>query len=187
MKKTVDKNLTSEEAALSRRFFAYLIDWYVGGLVTALPIGLISQKLYGTMTNQNIMEFDSPFGVIGGVLAVIFGILYFVVIPLFVYRGQTPGKRICKIKIVKVDNSEVDIKSMCLRQIIGMIVIEGALVTVSAIWHQIFTIATGIDVVVPLMYAGMAVGAVSAVMVVFMKNHRAIHDYIGNTKVVSCK
>lgn len=33
------------QASLPRRFVAYLIDWYVGALATALPISIIAKKL----------------------------------------------------------------------------------------------------------------------------------------------
>ncbi|MGL5480183.1 MAG: RDD family protein, partial [Clostridium sp.] len=89
---------------VSRRFLGYIIDWYVGALCTALPIALISQKLTNTMTNQNIIEFQGSYGIIAGVLALLFAVFYFVIVPTFIYKGQTLGKRICKMKIVKKSN-----------------------------------------------------------------------------------
>ncbi len=49
-------------ASLGRRFGAYLIDWYVGGLAAALPVSLISMRLFNTVKNQNILSFPHPYG-----------------------------------------------------------------------------------------------------------------------------
>src|SRR5699024_2522806 len=136
----------------------------VMSLCTAIPIAITSQKLTNTMLNQNIVEFEQPYGIISGVIAVLFAIFYFVIVPTYIYPGQTVGKRICKIKIVQNNNEPVTIKNMLLRQLLGIIVIEGVLVTASAIWHEVITIITQINFVTPLMYAGFVVTAVSILL-----------------------
>lgn len=182
-----EKKIRYEDAPVTKRFISYLIDWYVGALCTAIPISIISQKLTNTMLNQNIVEFQQPYGIIAGVLAVVFAIFYFVIVPTYIYPGQTVGKRICKIMIVKNDNEQVTIKNMLLRQLLGIIVIEGVLVSASAIWHEIITIITQTNFVTPLMYAGFVISAISILLYLFKGEHRALHDYLGNTKVVMCK
>lgn len=182
-----EKKIRYEDAPVTKRFISYLIDWYVGALCTAIPISIISQKLTNTMLNQNIVEFQQPYGIIAGVLAVLFAIFYFVIVPTYIYPGQTVGKRICKIMIVKNDNEQVTIKNMLLRQLLGIIVIEGVLVSASAIWHEIITIITQTNFVTPLMYAGFIISAISILLYLFKGEHRALHDYLGNTKVVMCK
>lgn len=173
-------------AGLSRRFIAYLIDWYIGALATAFPVSAVSMKLFGTVQNQNLLSFTPPYGLIAGGLGVLCAVLYYVFVPAFVWRGQTVAKRWLKIKIVSADGSEAGVGKIFSRQFLGMIIIEGSLVTASTVWHQMVTILTGADAVKVLMYAGMAVSLVSAVMVLF-KNHRALHDYIGGTIVVMNK
>lgn len=182
-----EKKIRYEDAPVTKRFISYLIDWYVGALCTAIPISIISQKLTNTMLNQNIVEFQQPYGIIAGILAVLFAIFYFVIVPTYIYPGQTIGKRICKIMIVKNDNEQVTIKNMLLRQLLGIIVIEGVLVSASAIWHEIITIITQTNFVTPLMYAGFVISAISILLYLFKGEHRALHDYLGNTKVVMCK
>ena len=173
------------DASMTRRLLAYFIDWYVGGLAVSFPISMIAQKLYGTMLRQDIMHFDKPYGLYAGLAGLIFAFLYFVIVPMFVWKGQTFGKRICKIKIVNKDDTCVSWESMILRQVVGIIFVENALVTASAIWHQVATIAFGVDFVTPFKYLGMALVLVSSLLVLFGKEHRAIHDFIGNTKVVN--
>lgn len=175
------------QASLPRRFMAYLIDWYVGALATALPISIIAKKLTGTMLKQDIVHFEHPWGVIAGILGLVFAILYYVITPLYFIKGQTLGKRICHIKIVQDDDKEVTTQNILLRQIVGLIIIEGSLVSASAIWHQVLTIVTGIDVITPLKYVGLVLVAISCLLVAFHRDHKAIHDYLGKTRVVSCE
>lgn len=183
--KTVTKftDRAGAPAPVTRRFFAYLIDWYVGALCTAIPISIIAYQTTGDMTNQYLTDFPSPFGIVAGVLALLFAFAYYIAIPLFVWRGQTPGKRLCGIKIVRFDGASVDFGHLALRQIVGVTIIEGIIANASAIWHQMLTIATGINFVHPLMYAGFAVTLVSCIMILVRKDHRCLHDFIGDTKV----
>lgn len=183
--KTVTKftDRAGAPAPVTRRFFAYLIDWYVGALCTAIPISIIAYQTTGDMANQYLTDFPSPFGIVAGVLALLFAFAYYIGIPLFVWRGQTPGKRLCGIKIVRFDGAPVDFGHLALRQIVGVTIIEGIIANASAIWHQMLTIATGINFVHPLMYVGFAVTLVSCIMILVRKDHRCLHDFIGDTKV----
>ena len=136
-KKRTHTQAKDEEVSLGTRFISYLIDWYVGALCTAIPIALISQKLTNTMLNQNIIEFEAPYGIIAGILAVMFAIFYFVIVPTYITKGQTFGKKVCKLKIVQKSDEDITLKNMVLRQIVGIIIIEGVLVSASSVWHQI--------------------------------------------------
>lgn len=182
-----EKKYELVDAPASRRFLSYIIDWYVGALATAFPIAIISQKLYGTMLKQDILYFDAPYGLLGGILGLCCAIIYYVLIPLKDHQGQTLGKRLCKIKIVQESGKDITIKNILLRQLLGIIIIEGSLVSASAIWHQIVMILTGIDILTPLKYIGIVLSIVSVLLVLFHKNHRALHDYLGKTKVVMCE
>ena len=182
--KKIEKKSKYREVKLGRRFLSYLLDWYIGALCASFPIAVISQKLYGTMLKQNILEFKEPYGLIGGILGIIFALFYFVIVPKYIYPGQTLGKHICKIKIIQEDGNDVTLKHLLLRQVLGIMVVEGTVVSASTLWHQLATILTNVDFVKPLMYAGFAIGGISALMVIFTKSHKAIHDYIGKTRVV---
>ena len=162
-------------APLTRRVLSYFIDWYLGALCAAFPIAVVSQKLYGTMLKQNLLKIQQPYGFIAGIIGVIFALFYYIYIPFFVYKGQTVGN----------NNQEVSLKSLDLRQGLGMIVIERIFVSASALWHQLVSLCIHVNIVSMMMYVGFVVGGISTLMIIFTKEHRAIHDYIGNTKVVS--
>ncbi len=172
---------------ISKRFVGYLIDWYVGALVTALPLAVFSQKYYGNMSNQNILHFDQSLGVVLGVVTILFAIFYYILVPLFIYPGQTPGKRICKLKIVSKNGKAVKPINLVSRQLLGIFIIEGSLYSVSTIFHQLLSIVFSMNFVTPLMYAGIIVSLASALFLLFGKNQRALHDLVGQTRVISSK
>ena len=181
------QNLTNQRpASLGRRFGAYLIDWYLGGLATAFPISMVSMKLFQTVQNQNILSFPASYGIAAGTAGLAAALFYYVFIPAFIWKGQTPGKRLVKIRIVSADGNEVTLPKLMIRQILGIMVVEGGLVTASALWHQLATILTGIDFVKPLMYIGMGISILSSI-ITLLGDHRAIQDRIGRTQVVSDK
>lgn len=175
-----------EDAGITRRLIAYLLDWYIGGLATAFPISAVSMRLYGTIKNQQIMEFPSPWGAAAGFLALACAAMYYWGVPVLVWKGQTLGKRWLGLKIQSVDGGELSPGRMAARQVLGVMIVEGVVVTASTIWHQLLTMAVGINFVAPLMYLGMGVSLISSLLVLF-KGHRAIHDYLGGSRVICLK
>jgi uncharacterized RDD family membrane protein YckC len=86
--------------------------------------------------------------------------LYTLLLPVFWY-GYTIGKKLLGIRIVKLDGEQVGIGTMLLRVLVGM---------------YLLTILTlGIGVIV------------SAIMVAFRDDKRALHDLVAGTYVTSNK
>ncbi|PSL45835.1 RDD family protein [Salsuginibacillus halophilus] len=84
-------------------------------------------------------------------------IVYLTLLPA-VWTGYTVGKRALRLKIMKQDHHDVGLGTMLLREVIGKAMIG--------------TVTLGIAAVV------------SAFMVVFRKDRRAIHDLVAGTHVV---
>ncbi len=171
--------------AARKRFLAYLIDWYVGALCTALPMALIASRLLGDVTNQRLSEYPAPYGLVAGMLGLLFAAVYYVVVPLVVWPGQTFGKRMCGLKIVRANEGDLGVAHLVLRQAVGIAIVEGVVISASSVWHQMLSISTGVDFTGPLMYAGFVVALVSCAMVLVRKDHRSIHDFLGDSAVVS--
>ena len=158
----------------------------LGALCAAFPIAVVSHKnLPWNNVKTKFIKNSTTLWIYYGIIGVILLLFYYIYIPFFVYKGQTVGKRICKVKIIQNNNQEVSLKSLVLRQGLGMIVIEGIFVSASALWHQLVSLCIHVNIVSMMMYVGFVVGGISTLMIIFTKEHRAIHDYIGNTKVVS--
>ena len=92
------------------------MDWAIGGIVTGLP----AVFMYSIVTSRSDMfsnlyvfealGYDKTYGIIAGFLCLMTAILYFIVIPLKKYLGQTLGKKIAKIKILTWSDENVSIK-----------------------------------------------------------------------------
>ncbi|MGE6256989.1 RDD family protein [Heyndrickxia sporothermodurans] len=82
--------------------------------------------------------------------------IYLTIVPV-IWKGYIIGKRICHIQIKSINHGQVDLYHMFLREVIGKFLLS----------YITFGVAT----------------IVSIFMVIFRKDKRAIHDFIGGTYV----
>ncbi|WP_416325071.1 RDD family protein [[Eubacterium] hominis] len=174
-----------------KRFFAYVIDWFLGSLCTMLPMCLMWMMMthdLETMSSVNVFILASKFGYtqayLGGALSIVFALFYYVIVPWKIYPGQTVGKRTMGFKVVKLDGSDVDLKTLIIREILGIMIIEGALYNVSGIIHSMISLMLNLYLVQWLLYIGLAISVVSAFLALKMSSQRMIHDYLAKTKVI---
>lgn len=141
-------------ASRTSRLLAVLID----GFITFIFVLLI-----GFLTGISRSIFvEQPFSFSFFLISIMSIIIFNVIIPTFLWNGQTIGKRWIKIAVVKDTNEEVDLKTMLLRSIflfLGQITLP--------IITNIISIIAFID---PLF--------------IFSENKRTIHDMIAKTKVI---
>ena len=171
-----------------RRFISYMMDWYIGGMLTSLPIILtytaMNSSNIGTI-EQNINIFEYPLNIIIGLASFMVAALYYVYVPMFINNGQTLGKKIMKLRIVSNDYSEASKKQIFIRQFIIILLLEGSLYTSSNMLHQVLNEVTGANIVSIYNTIGIAITALSALLVVIFKSRRALHDIITSTRVVA--
>lgn len=171
-----------------KRLLAYFIDWYIASIVAGLPVILVYSIFFQDLKiSQNIMLLPMPYSIILGVVAILFYAAYFVWIPLYVYPGQTPAKKLLNIKIVKKDGSDVDAKSLIKRELLGVMIIEGYIAASSSYFHQIINIIVGTNLNDYFIYVFGAITALSIIWAGISPQRRMIHDYIGGTMVIDLK
>ena len=132
------------------------------------------------------LGYDKTYGIIAGFLCLMTAILYFIVIPLKKYPGQTLGKKIAKIKILTWSDENVSIKTLAVRYAITFI-FESPLFIISTYIMQTLTLITRFYVESVWTFVGIACTLISAAMVIYTKKHCAIHDYVAKTKVVEVR
>ena len=177
---------TSYDVPTWKRFTAYMVDWYLGSIFTSLPMVMIYMKVTNTQDlNVNLFQYPKQYALLAGCLGLLFALFYYMIMPLKVWKGQTLGKRWCHFKIVKMDGDNVIFKELFLRQIIGIFLVEGALIFPSKLFHQILSLVINVNLTTPLRYIGIAVSILSVLLVLFRKDNRAIHDLISNTRVMN--
>ena len=165
-----------------------MIDWYIGGILTSLPIILT----YTAMNNgnigiieQNINIFEYPLNIIIGLASFMVAALYYVYVPMFINNGQTLGKKIMKLRIVNNDYTQASKKQLFIRQFVIILLLEGSLYTSSNMLHQVINEVTGANIVSIYNTIGIVITVFSALLVIMFKSRRALHDIIINTRVVT--
>ncbi|MCR8644420.1 RDD family protein [Paenibacillus sp. N1-5-1-14] len=136
----------NEKAGFWIRLGANLLD----AIIIGFPITLVTNMFF---VNSSNFDFATPQGNSGNFL----NMLYLLLIPIF-WSGYTVGKRICKIRIRRVnDQAPPKITNMLMRNIVTGL---------------IYAITFGIGAIV------------SACMIIFREDKRALHDLIAGTEVV---
>lgn len=115
----------------------------------------------------------------GTIISVLIGMIWFVVIPLY-YGGQTIGKKIMKIKMIS-DKGDLTANQLIVRTMIGNSFLFDLLgvVEVLILPKYIFYYCHWLLLFVPYI-----IMICSVIMVLISKNGKAIHDYLGHTRVV---
>lgn len=187
--KWLDRNPV--KVPVSKRIIAYVIDWAVGGVVCGFPAVLI----YGGVTGRSDMfsnlyvfpslGFEQYWSYLAGILCIMVAAVYYIYIPYKKYPGQTLGKHIMKIKIVNnEDYSDVQLKTLIIRQAIGLFLIESSAIVVSDYFRQMLTLATGIYFEYYMEIVGSVITMISGIFVLGSDSQRSIHDYLAKTRVV---
>jgi len=177
--------------SISKRLLAYIIDWCLGGIITGFPAVFIysavtkKADMFSNLYVFASLGYSNGWAYLACSLCFIAALIYYVYIPYKKYNGQTIGKHLVKIKIVKTDYSDIDLKTLLIRQIIGLMVIEGAAIVMTSYLIQLLTLVTGFYFEYYLGIAGRILTIVSGILVLSTLSHRAIHDYISGTTVVS--
>lgn len=180
------KKKYDESAGNFKRLVAYVIDWYVTSLFVMAPVAL----LYSIETGKKALAIDIsllslPYACVSFVIGLVLSIYYLVYSPL--KTGQTLGKKVMSIKIVKMNGNDIDLKTMVIRQIVGIVLIEGVMFTVSTYFHEIVAMLIRIPYSNYIAYVFTAVLVVSIIIAIIKPEKRMIHDYLAGTKVIALK
>lgn len=184
---------TPNDVSTQARLYAYLIDWIAGGVICAFPAVL----LYGIITGRGdvftnlytfpALGYSNLWSYVGGVLCILTAIIYFIYIPYKKNPGQTLGKKIMKIKVVSTDGSDVSLKTLWIREFLGLMILESGAIVVGGYFRQMATLALSFDVDYWWQMTGSILLIISGLLTVSTMSHRALHDYLANTKVVAAK
>lgn len=123
-----------KKSKVKYRIAASVVDWVIiilfCFLISILPLIDSFNALFDDSIIESLIVIISTILLSG--ICFIFIIIYMAVIPS-IYKGQTLGKMIFKIKVVKIDGSDVDFLTMFNREICGKLLIDFASVGLSII------------------------------------------------------
>lgn len=172
-----------------RRSVAYIIDWYIGGVLASLPLIIIYMINNDNVTiiPQNIEIFKYPLNIIVGLLSFMVAVFYYVLVPMYIYEGQTLGEKIASLKIMSNDNLKASRRQVFIRQFVVILLLEGSLFTSSNMLHQVLNVFSGVKITTIYSRIGLFITAISIILVILLKSRRAIHDVISGTRVIKYK
>ncbi|MDY6062842.1 MAG: RDD family protein [Erysipelotrichaceae bacterium] len=180
------KNDNQRLSYLGRRTFAFIVDWYINGIIASGLTALLNSLIYKQdqiFHLQQVLNSPKKWLVIIGLL--ISSIITFVVIPS--KSGQTIMQRVLKIKVVDQNNNVPAITTLIIRFFIGCLILESALYTLSSdLWvillTKIFGYKTMINIIGYLLYGIAALSLILALK--DKKETKTFHDRISKTKVI---
>ena len=127
---TLVKDTEHSPVSNIRRFFGYLMDFMLANIFCVIPLVIIQASLTGsTNTTQILAGIPLHWAYIITFFVFLFYTFYYVYIPLKIWPGQTPAKRLLNYKIVMMDNSKATAKALFMRNVIGMTFLELAAFT----------------------------------------------------------
>lgn len=182
-KKYTNKNDIIEIRA--KRFFAMIIDWYLTNMLAVLPITFY---LRGDQYLQPYMFDFSKYNFQTGLLLCLYGItigmIYYIIVPTFILKGQTLGKKICKIQVVDINQNPITLKTMLIRELLGATIIEGGIVITATYARKVLPLFGFSSFVNPLQYIAYALTILSILYAYFQPTSQAFHDKLANTLVI---
>ncbi|MFV0379448.1 MAG: RDD family protein [Anaerorhabdus sp.] len=164
---------------LARRCFAFMLDWYL----SAVFANIISMIFYSILKldNQNIIILISM---------IISSIIYFIIIPSYLWSGQTPMQRAMQIKVVDNNLNDVSLKTFFIRYLYCLI-FEGTLylMTSTLVFTILSTFNTNTKMIDNVIGTFLFISTILSLMYAFKdkKNTQCFHDILTKTKVIDIK
>lgn len=168
-----------------RRFFALIIDWYLTTMLASIPItfylrgdSYLKAKMFD-FTNYNSITAYSLIA-----FGLMIGLIYYIIIPTYLWKGQTIGKKICQIKIVKENGNDITFSTLLLRELVGSTFLEGGIVIMATYLRKILPFIGLSSFVSPLQYLAYALTIISIIYAYFNPLSQSFHDKLAKTIVI---
>jgi uncharacterized RDD family membrane protein YckC len=172
------------------RFGAWFLDFNVERIVTSiivLLIWLIIFRSFGSRGESiNIEGLPTTVQYITLGILLVFTLFYNIILPMYIYEGQTIGKKVIGIKIVKANGEKAGLLNYVLRYL-SILILEGNSYVVTFSGVLFFFLNMHFTAAKQWNDYLFGVYALSALIAFFHKDRRAIHDFIGGTKVINIK
>lgn len=167
-----------------KRLFAYIIDWYLVSMMTLVPINLIYSLTFQQINYRNsILELPLPQAALAFGIGFFLAFLYLIYYP---YRsnGQTLGKKLFRLRIVKQGECALRFSTLLLRNGVGILLIEGAFFTCSGYLWELIELTSFASIATMLLPVVSIVSGASVLLSLFHPEHKMIHDYVSHTYVI---
>lgn len=190
------------KASFIKRFGAFVIDTFILSIIFSfISMGFVTDtkdinkeltdtleqydkeeitiEEYSDKVNQLNYELQKK-SLIPNILDVVLYVGYFIVFG-YLNKGQTLGKKICKIKVVNDKDNKPSIWNMVVRSlfIYGIVTLLYSIIFVNVLNKNMFSYGNVI-----VTYTESIFMIVAFFMVLYRKDGRGLHDMIAKTKVI---
>ena len=189
------------KASFFKRISAYIIDYIIimlalVAITASMNINNVVNDKINDLTNQyrsgdiTIDEYSekiiqlnyelSKRKLTANIATVVVFIGYYVVFAYF-NKGQTFGKKICKIKVVNNDGDKPSIWNMLVRSlfIYGIITSLYSIITINFLSMNDFSYSVSVISIIECMFI-----VITVLMMLYKKDGRGLHDIIAKTNVI---
>ncbi len=167
----------NQQVSLLKRAITFVVDLYLGSLLQTLPISLATYFTIGEMT-QNIFLLPKEIALLVLCISLALLVVYYVVIPCCLLKGQTLGKRLMDIGIVYEKQ-----QALMKRQIVFMIVFT----SFGSVLGAMLSVMSGYNCMEILNDVTMSISLVAIIMILFTKNHLGLYDKLFKTSIQELK
>ena len=183
-KNTVIKNYDIVKLR-ARRFLAMIIDWYITNVIASIPVTFyLRGDDYIRKTSFDLETYGFQTGLLLAIFVISIGIIYYFIIPAFIFQGQTLGKKLCKLQVVKENGDHVTGKDLFIREIIGATIIEGGIVVTATYIRKTIQLFGFASIVTLMQYIAYGITVISIIYAYFHPLSQSFHDRLAGTIVV---
>ena len=163
-------------AYVVRRLFAFGADWYLSSVLINLMTNAFSHFTLG--------EYSVHIALVIASLTV--AILYYVLVPCKVWKGQTIMMRCMNLTIVDLDGKNISMLRIFLRFFVGCLIIEGTFYIPSVNVRSVLMIMYPNEIwktISLIINISSAIGVTSILL--NWKEFRLLHDLLFKSKVIN--
>jgi len=190
LEKLEEKERKRNTSGRFNRFGAWFLDFNVERITTSIIVLLIWFVVFRSFGSRgqaiNIEGLPTNVQYITLGILFVFTLFYNIILPMYIYEGQTIGKKAIGIKIVKANGEKATLVNYTLRYI-TILFIEGNSYVVTFSGVLFFFLNMHFEAAKQWNDYLFGIYALSALIAFFHKDRRAIHDFIGGTKVINIK
>lgn len=182
-------NPVFKPAPTTRRFVAFIIDWYLSSMFAMIPVVIAASIQESDLILSNRID-GLPLGIAAVVTgcAFILYVLYFCVLPLRQTKnfkvGQTIGRKLMHLTLVDVNDKPLNFKALFIRDYIGFLLLQGVLTSTNIYLMSLTQMITQTDVVPYFQSVYFVVAGLSTLYLIFGSRKQTIHDRLSNTRMV---
>lgn len=168
-----------------RRFVAYFIDWYLAlilmNAVLLCAAFSLTGKVYAGALPLTFFPDNMQLILLMSLLLI--EVALYVLIPRCLWRGQTLGKRLMRIRVVVKDGSDVGAVRLLFRDLVCIAIVEGCFSPISNFIRNYLMLFLDEGAIQLTVWFSWAAGFVSILIMIFNARRMMLHDVLAGTVV----